>query len=60
MGFQIALGLIIAALIVCDTWVFLNGYSSLLHKAKTPEEKAIQSKLLKGADCQCHAKKEDS
>ena len=39
--------IVVAAVIVCDTWVFLHGYNSLFHEAKTDEEKAIRAATIK-------------
>jgi predicted acetyltransferase len=39
--------ILLAAFIVCDTWVFLNGYDSMFHTAKTPEEKALRAAIIK-------------
>lgn len=31
----------LAAFVVCDTWVFISGYDSMLHKRKTEREKKL-------------------
>jgi hypothetical protein len=31
-----------AVFIVCDTWIYLEGHTSLLHSHKTEHEKRIQ------------------
>ena len=41
--------IVLAAFIVCDTWVFLRGYDSFFHKAKTEEEKALRNATIKKA-----------
>lgn len=40
--------LIVAAWIVCDTRIFLSGYNSFFHEAKTKEEKALTRKTEAG------------
>lgn len=41
--------IVLAAFIVCDTWIFLSGYDSFFHKAKTEEEKALRNATIKKA-----------
>lgn len=41
LGFWIFLSVFVA----CDTWVFLSGFESFLHTAKTVEEKALLTKI---------------
>lgn len=41
MGY-LGIAIIISTLYICDTLVFLHGYNSLFHKAKTDQEKEIQ------------------
>lgn len=37
----LGLCIVMASFIVCDTWIFLRGYNSFFHKAKTDKEKAL-------------------
>ena len=39
--------IVVAAFIVCDTWIFLRGYNSFLHEAKTNEEKQLHAAIIK-------------
>lgn len=39
--------IVVAAWIVCDTWIFLSGYKSFFHEAKTEEEKALHAATIK-------------
>lgn len=39
--------ILLAAFIVCDTWIFLRGYKSVFHEAKTDEEKALHAAIVK-------------
>lgn len=34
----------VSTLVVCDTWVYVMGHESVLHKHRTIGEKAIRSK----------------
>lgn len=39
--------IVMAAFLVCDTWIFLSGYKSFFHRAKTDEEKELHAALIK-------------
>lgn len=41
---MIGFWIFMSALVICDTWVYVMGHESVLHRHRTPAEKAIRRK----------------